>query len=84
VSGSQTPAPTNAEAAHGSAPPPATPTPTTVTDVPNALPPLDLPPPDAVTSAVQDAVASPLETVQTVVQGANLPVTLPALPGSMP
>jgi RNA polymerase sigma-70 factor (ECF subfamily) len=84
VSVSQTPAPTNADAAHGSAPPPATPTPTTVTDVPSALTPLDPPPPGAVTSAVQEALASPLETVQAVVQAANLPLTLLALPGSTP
>ena len=81
---SQTPAPTNAEAAHGSAPPRPTPTPTPDTEVPSALPSLDLPAPEAVTSAVQDALAAPLETVQTVVQNASVPVTLPALPGSTP
>jgi hypothetical protein len=76
VSVSQTPGPTNAQANT------AQPTPTP--DPPIALPPLDLPAPGAVTSAVQDVLAAPLETVQTVAQGADLPLTLPALPGSTP
>jgi RNA polymerase sigma factor (sigma-70 family) len=79
VSVSQTSGPTDAEAAHGNAP-----TPTPVTDLPSALPPLDLPAPDALNSAVQDALAAPLATVETAVQSADLPVTLPALPGSTP
>ncbi|MGB8002678.1 MAG: sigma-70 family RNA polymerase sigma factor [Gaiellaceae bacterium] len=58
--------------------------PAPASDVSSALPQVDLIPPDALSSVTSDVLAVPLATIQTVVQSADLPLTLPALTGSTP
>lgn len=86
----QTPGPANAAAPQENPSTPQQPDPqqetalTSASDVPIALPQVNLPTPDGLSTVVAGALAAPLQTVQTVVQGANLPLTLPGLPGSTP
>ena len=86
----QTPGPTTAAAPPGTTSPPqqpepaAEPSPAPATDVPGALPQVDLPAADALSTVASGVLAAPLQTVQTVVQTANLDLTLPVLPGSTP